>query len=148
MREDTPEQALWRRLVVQTLDVQNDSSGSKCQWAIVIKIGRKRNCEEVYRGGDAITAVSLCLLKECMYYLYKISISCMPGGEQCWFFTCRHITSVEFVGYLMHPEAAGESFYPSPGALPPSHLRRSVSSATRSSLGIIHLPHMMFVKFM
>ena len=39
MREDTPEQALWRRLVVQILDIQNDSSGSKCQVAIVIKVG-------------------------------------------------------------------------------------------------------------
>ena len=55
MREDTPEQALWGRLVVQTLDVQDDSSCAKCQEAVVVKVvGKRENLEEVCHGGDAM----------------------------------------------------------------------------------------------
>ena len=46
MREDTPEQALWRqRLVVQTVDVQDGSSGAKCPKALIVKVGRLRNVD-------------------------------------------------------------------------------------------------------
>ena len=118
MREDTPEQALWRRLVVQTLDFQNDPSSSKCQEAKIVKVGKKKKFDmimtsfrevQVKKTASFLATSSAGFVAACMSpVLNLIIIRCIMEQSKCRSFQV-----------LEHPlHLVGGGAYPLPTSAP------------------------------